>query len=181
MLKEKINVKILIFIFILVLVLGIIYFQFPIVITPDSSQYLLYTQILDGDSPLSEWSITRGPTFPILLYLFKHLFGENQIGLLIGFFAFYLILILGAALILNSLLKKYSKNRSNFIYWLLFIILIVLNPIIIGYSHSLLTETIAPGIILLTTYFAYLWKDILWKDSRKKYILYTQSVDKPHI
>lgn len=172
-LKEKINVKILIFVFILAFVLGIIYFQFPLVITPDSSQYLLYTQILDGDTSLSEWSITRGPTFPILLYLFKHLFGENSVGLLIGFFAFYLILIGSAALILNSLLKKYNKNHSNCIYWILFIFLIMLNPIIIGYSHSLLTETIAPGIILLTTYFAYLWKDVSWKTSRKKSILYT--------
>lgn len=172
-LKEKINVKILIFLFILVFILGIIYFQFPLVITPDGSQYFLYTQILDGDTPLSEWSITRGPTFPILLYLFKHLFGENQVGLLIGFFIFYLILLGSAALILNSFLKKYNKNHSNSIYWILFILLIMLNPIIIGYSHSLLTETIAPGIILLTTYFAYLWKDVSWKTSRKTSILYT--------
>lgn len=94
-------------------------------------------------------------------------------GLLIGFFIFYLILLGSAALILNSLLKKYNKNHSNFIYWILFILLIMLNPIIIGYSHSLLTETIAPGIILLTTYFAYLWKDVSWKTSRKTSILYT--------
>lgn len=170
--KKKINKKIITPIILLIL-LGILYFQFSLIVTPDGSAYYWYTNILDGDSPFSTWSITRGFSFPVLLFIFKHLFGSNPTGILIGFFILYCIMLLTSALILKNILNKYNKGRSNFIYWLLYLILIMFNPLIIGYSHTLLTEAVAPAIIMLTVYLGYKWKDIFWSENRKKVIIYT--------
>ena len=170
--KKILNKKIIIPILFLIL-FGIIYFQFSLIVTPDGSQYFWYTRILDGDLPMSMWSNTRGFSFPILLYIFKHLFGSTPLGILIGFFLIYCILIFASALILKNILNKYNKNsKFNVLYWILYLLLIVFNPLIIGYSHTLLTEAIAPAIIILTVYLAYKWKDISWNTTRKKQ-LYT--------
>ena len=171
--KKILNKKIIIPILFLIL-FGIIYFQFSLIVTPDGSQYFWYTRILDGDLPMSMWSNTRGFSFPILLYIFKHLFGSTPLGILIGFFLIYCILIFASALILKNILNKYNKNsKFNVLYWILYLLLIVFNPLIIGYSHTLLTEAIAPAIIILTVYLAYKWKDISWNTTRKKTIIYT--------
>lgn len=170
--KKKINKKIIIPLIFLIL-FGILYFQFSLIVTPDGSAYYWYTNILDGDSPFSTWSITRGFSFPVILYVFKHLFGSNPTGILIGFFLLYIVLLLTSALILKSILNKYNQGRSNVIYWFLYLILFMFNPLIIGYSHTLLTEAVAPSIIMLTVYLAYKWKDMFWNKSKKKTILYT--------
>ena len=99
--KKKINKKIIIPLIFLIL-FGILYFQFSLIVTPDGSAYYWYTNILDGDSPFSTWSITRGFSFPVILYVFKHLFGSNPTGILIGFFLLYIVLLLTSALILKS-------------------------------------------------------------------------------
>lgn len=171
--RKNVNLKLVFFILILTIFLGIIFFSSSLIVTSDGSWYYWYTGILDGELPFSQWSITRGPTFPIIIWIFKHLFGTNDFGVLIGFFIFYLMIITFAALILHKVLKEYNNKSSNLIYWFLFIVLIALNPLIIGYSHTLLTEAVAPAMILLTTYFAYLWKEVSWIKNKKKSIFYT--------
>ena len=170
--KKLINKKIIIPIIFLIL-FAILYFQFSLIVTPDGSGYYWYTNILDGDSPLSTWSITRGFSFPILLFVFKHLFGSTPTGILIGFFILYCIMLLASSLILKKILEKYNSKKSNTIYRILYLILIMFNPLIIGYSHTLLTEAVAPAIIMLTVYLAFKWKDISWKREKKKEIIYT--------
>lgn len=170
--KKKINKKIIFPIIILIL-FAILYFQFSLIVTPDGTGYYWYTSILDGNYPLSTWKITRGFSFPILLYIFKHLFGSNPTGILIGFFLLYCLLILFSYLLLKYFLKKYNNNsRSNIFYWILYLILIVFNPLIIGYSHTLLTEAVAPAFIMLTAYLSFKWRNVYWKNTKKKSIIY---------
>lgn len=174
--NKKINMKTIkkiIIPLIFLILLGVLYFQFSLIVTPDGSDYFWYTSILDGERPFSGWSITRGFSFPILLYFFKHLFGNNPTGILIGFFLFYILLLFASAMILKNILNKYNKGRSSVIYWILYILLIMFNPLIIGYSHTLLTEAIAPAMIMLTLFLSYKWKDVFWNNNKKKVIIYT--------
>lgn len=159
----------------LIVLLGLFYFKYSLIVPPDGSDYYYYVRIFDGLNPFSTWETTRGFSFPILLYLFKHLFGDNSLGILTGFFLFHLLLVGMGALILNTFLKEYNKGRNNFIYWLLFVVLIMFNPLIIGYSHTLLTEAVAPGIIMLSSYLIYKWTDVSWSNDKLKLTLYTFS------
>ena len=80
---------------------------------------------------------------------------EIYLGLLIGTFISYLILI---ALCLIILKKINFKNKTlKVISYTLFLILIVLNPILIGYMHCLLTEFAAIPLLLLFTLIANIW------------------------
>ena len=137
--KKKINKKIIIPLIFLIL-FGILYFQFSLIVTPDGSAYYWYTNILDGDSPFSTWSITRGFSFPVILYVFKHLFGSNPTGILIGFFLLYIVLLLTSALILKSILNKYNQGRSNVIYWFLYFF----------YGNSFETRSYLPAALKFT-------------------------------
>lgn len=169
--KKILNKNIIIPIIFLIL-FGVLYFQFSLIVTLDGSGYYWYTSILDGTTPFSEWSITRGFSFPILLFAFKHLFGSSPTGILIGFFLFYCLMLLFSSLILKKILNKYRADKNNLIYWALYLVLIMFNPLTIAYSHFLLTEAIAPAIIMLTVYLAFKWKDVSWKNSKKKLIIY---------
>ena len=65
--------------FILVLlVLVIIFFSSSLVLTFDSTHYLTYVNILEGNAPFSSWDIVRGPVFPIILYIIGYKFFFNS-------------------------------------------------------------------------------------------------------
>lgn len=169
MIKNKIN-KNYIYCILAFIVLGIIFFGYSLIVPPDGSMYYYYTSILDGDNPLSTWSITRGPSFPIILYIFKHLFGNNSIGILFGFYIFYFLTNLFGFKLLNSIVKNKKHEK---LFYFAYIILVVFNPLIFGYSHTLLTEAIVPFIILICTILCYKWGQFNCKIQRKKSIIYT--------
>ena len=51
----------------LFLLLAVVYFQYPITIMPDSTEYYGYLKIFYGQEPFSSWNIVRGPTFPFFI------------------------------------------------------------------------------------------------------------------
>ena len=169
---EKRNYKVLAWGLFFCILFGVIYFQFSLIVPPDGSSYYWYTSILNGTTPFSEWKVTRGPSFPILLFVATKLFGQNPTGVLIGFFILYIIFLITSFLLLRKVLKKYHKN-NNIIYYILYLIFIMFNPLTIGYSHTLLTEAVAPAIIMLTNLLAFKWKDINWKENKVLSIIYT--------
>lgn len=67
---------------------------------------------------------------------------------------------------------KDSVQSERSVYWILFVILIVFNFLLIGYSHVLLTEAVMPGIVMFTTYMAYKWNDVSIHKSKLKGALY---------
>ncbi len=150
----------------------IVYFNFSLFITPDGSGYYWYTTIFDGINPVSSWNVRRGPVFPLLLYCFKHLFGDTPTGILIGFYIFYLIMLIFAIKLIKDIFVC-QKNLNKKIYWIIFILLFMFNTLIIGYSHTLLTEAISPSITILTCYFIYKWNNLNFNTSKSKLILYT--------
>lgn len=131
---------------VLLITVFLVFFSFPPVITYDSSHYINYVHILEDPSTLNLWDPVRGPMFPFLLFLIKHIFGFSpQIFLAIQFilyiFTFHLLIKLN-----HTILKKKVIFISSFLF--------LFNPILIGYFHSVLTEIIAIPLLLLTTIFS---------------------------
>lgn len=138
---------------ILFLLLFIFFFTFPVLILYDSAHYMSFVEIFEGKQPFSSWDIVRGPVFPILIFVSNKLFGETSVGLLFMNFFFYVIMLFISKHILDFLSTKNKKVRT--VLYILFFFLVILNPIIFGYYHSLLTEGIAITIAVLSSLFAY--------------------------
>lgn len=152
--KFKINCKVIL-ILLLIVAITYIFFSFPIMVMPDSTEYYGYLKIFYGDESFSNWNIVRGPTFPLILFVITLLFSNSQIGLLIGAFVFYLLLLFFGIKILKKITCK--NNIVKTIMCILFSILIIFNPIIIGYMHGLLTEFVAIPCSVIFTFLSYTW------------------------
>lgn len=157
---------------ILLLCLIIFYFEYSVTILWDSAHYMSYVNILERIAPLNTWDVVRGPTFPIIIFLGNILFGKTSQGLLMNTFIYYLIMILFVYKILNYAFDNFNfsskKKRNLSIVILLFVII---NPIIFGFYHSLLTEFVAITLSVLSCYLAVIWYDIEIDKNKKNYII----------
>lgn len=155
--------------FISLLVLTILFFSFVPILTYDSGHYLSYVAIFEDELPASSWDIVRGPIFPLIIYFFNLLFGKTATGLLVGFFLFYLVFVI----ICYKLCAELSKNfKHKKIVQNILLAIIILNPLIFGYFHVLLTEFVAITMTILNIYLAYKWIFIK-ETSKKEAVLYS--------
>lgn len=151
--------------YIILLIIVFIFMSYNVIYTYDSLHYLDYVDILFNRLPFSSWDIVRGPSFPLTLYLFSIIFGENQNAhLLLQLFNFLLLIFLIIE-VLNISIKEY-KYKKCIVFILSF--LICFNPLIFGYYHVLLTEYISIFLTVLSIYFSYKW--IYVKENKKKII-----------
>lgn len=154
--------------------LGIIYFSYNITTTWDSSEYLGLADYIGTEQMTENWIGHRGIAFPLLLKLFKPFGIENKIFMLILMFIFYV----GMLAIIYKIYKKLEKHEffKNKIIKYSFVIYIIfssiLNPIIFGYYHTLLTEFVSITITLLLCYLSWKWIDFNWEDDKKLIIIY---------
>lgn len=156
--------------FILVLlVLVIIFFSSSLVLTFDSTHYLTYVNILEGNAPFSSWDIVRGPVFPIILYINNLIFGRSGIGMLLGMFIFYLVYCFVVYKMSEELFKN-SKHKS--ILTFLICAFSFINPIILGYYHTMLTEYVAITLTMCSLYLAWKWPNIKTTKEKILYSLY---------
>lgn len=158
-LLNKANINKTILIGILFIFLTFIYFSFVVTVSQDSTGYYKYLDILNGKLSFQNWDIIRGPMMPIFLFIIFKLFGNSVFGFLIGTYIFYLILIY----FLYKVIKIVAKNRDgiiNNIIWILFIVLVVFNPLIIGYYHAMLTEFIVTTFVAITCYVSIKWINV---------------------
>lgn len=158
---------------IVIAVLVLIYFSFLPIVTPDSSTYYEYLDILKGKLGLDSWNVTRGPAMPLILYIFASIFGDNANGFLIGTFIFYLVLLFFAYKIIKENTKIYDNKITNFIIWFLYILVIVFNPLIIGYYHTMLTEFVATTVSLISCYLSYKFIKKQYKNEKISFLIYT--------
>jgi hypothetical protein len=149
--------------------LVIFYFSFSIILTFDSAHYMLYVEIFEGNRPFSSWDIVRGPVFPVLIFLSNLLFGKMVQGLLIFTFVFYIIMLFSAYKIILGFTKEKSRERK--IAFILFFLLVILNPMIFGYFHTLLTEFLAISISVLSCYVSWKLLFLDYKNNKIKYFL----------
>lgn len=154
---------------ILLILLVIIFFSFSIILTYDSGHYLSYVSIFEDTAPASSWDIVRGPIFPLIIQISNTLFGKTSTGILICTFLFYLSFA-GICYIMCKDISKNYKHKKSIQFTTLF--LIILNPLIFGYFHVLLTEFVAITIAMLNILFAYKWIFIDYLKDKKRSILY---------
>ena len=169
--KNKKNLIILIF-FIFITML---FFSYAATITYDSSHYLWLTSLLTKEGDFSTWDIARGPVFPMFIWICNLLFGHNSNALLVGMYALYLLMLGGCYLIYKETIKSEElfNKKLKYIFIFLFLLLVVFNPMIIGYYHTLLTEFIAITLAVFGCYFAWKWIDVDFFTNKKMYIIYT--------
>lgn len=134
--------------------LTIIFFSLRLIITYDSAHYLNYVAIFEGNAPVSSWDIVRGPVFPALIFIFDVLFGKTNTGILVGTFIFYLIFSFICYKVCKEICQnlKHKKLTQNII-----LAIIILNPLIMGFFHVLLTEFVAITLTMLNILLAYKW------------------------
>ena len=157
------------------IIITMMFFTYQVVITFDSSHYLWLTSLLVRDEVFTNWDVARGPIFPLFIKICNKLFGQSSSGLLVGMFVFYLIMLGGCYLIYKDTIKN-EKNLSKsmkMLLGILFVIMIVLNPMIFGFYHTLLTEFIAMTLAVVTCYISWKWIYIDFSSNKLKYIGYT--------
>lgn len=153
-----------------IMMFGIYYFKFSPFITYDSIWYHSYISILSKTLPLSSWDITRGFGFPLILYLSESIFGKSINGINTTLFIFNLLLLYFSYKIIKKVVPKELKPYKKMIIILAYLVLVVFNPIIFGYSHVMLTESIIPFFAVLAVYLSIKISELTYKN--KLYYLY---------
>lgn len=149
----------------ILLIITIIFFSSSLIITFDSSHYLGYVDIFEGNKPFATWDVVRGPIFPLILYLFDLVFGKSSYGMLLGMFSFYLIYCL---IVYKFAVTLFKDTKHKNIYTFLLCAFSWLNPVILGYYHTMLTEFVALTITFITLIVS--WK---WWNTEKHKLLYS--------
>lgn len=166
--KNKKNIIIVLFCFI---VLTVYYFQYSVSITWDSAHYLGYVKILEKTVPFSTWDVVRGPVFPFIIYFSNFLFSKSSQGLIMCTYFYYLIMLIFSYKIIDYFFKKVNiKEKIKKWFQFILIMLLILNPIIYGYYHCLLTEFVAITLSVISCYFAVIWLDTDFFKTKKRYL-----------
>ena len=140
---------------VVLVLLTLLYISFPIIVFWDSAEYYTYINIFYGQEAFASWDILRGPSLPTILYISTLLFTRSSFGVVLGTYVFYLFTILAGIIILKKVQCMNSTNKK--ILYFLFGVLIVINPILIGYMHSLLTEFVAMPILFIASILSFNW------------------------
>lgn len=165
-------ISIIAILFILIITISI-FMKFTLLITVDGSSYYQYLKYFEGKASFGEWPTVRGFSFPFIIFLITKIFGNSIRGILIGFLLFFLGMAFFAYKILKILIKENDLEYRQIIYWVLFVFFFLFNPLIIGYSHTLLTEAVTPFFYILAAYLCLKWNEIEFKDNKKKFIIYS--------
>lgn len=158
-------------IYILLLGLIIYYFSFSMQLFWDTGHYMSYVSILEGNSPWIEWDIVRGIIFPSLIFMSNLFFGKTTQGILILSFIFYVSMLFVVKLILSKIFNKEKEKTKKILFGLIFTILLV-DPIVFGYYHTLLTEFVAMTLAIVMCYLTWQWIDIDFTKNKKEYVIY---------
>ena len=140
------NNKTFIIIFIL---MSVLFLSIPIFFMPDSIEYYRYLRIYYGIEKLANWNIVRGFTLPTILYIFTKLFGKTIFALTFCSYFFWAIFAITSYLFLKKITYNYSKLTKSIIF-IIYYLLIIINPVLFGYYHSVLTEFVAITLSLIS-------------------------------
>lgn len=156
------------------IIVTIIYCSYNITLGYDSSQYIWLAEMFTPNLDFVNWEPVRSFVFPLAIYLLNILFGKSQIGLLIGTYICYLIMIASVYFMYKNTIEKEEKSKIlKGILIFLFFILVAFNPIIFGFYHVILTEFASVTIAILMSYLAWNWIHFDFKTNKLKYVIYT--------
>jgi hypothetical protein len=141
------------FIFLLLMVITIIHFSIPLVATWDTAHYHNYLDILYGKKSWENWDVIRGPVFPAFIAGVHFLFGYSNVGMLLGTYVITVMILL----IASYFIRELSGSVSIFVGYSLLLIFLFLNPIFLGFYHTILTEFLASFLMIFSVLVSYLW------------------------
>lgn len=128
-----------------VALLAVVHFDLPPIITWDSAHYHTYLAVLEGRASWEQWDVVRGAVFPLHLLVMRSVFGRGPGGALVFTF---LHVAATCALIFLLVRRAWQAPRAR---WLAATacLLVFLNPVVMGYYHTLLTEFVAATWMML--------------------------------
>lgn len=124
-----------------------IFFSLPILFFYDSSIYIEYIDFFKGKLPWGVWGRTRGWGYPLFLWISGVLFGESSYGVTTAHFLLFLVFLY----FLGKIMRIQKEINAKVLPVVLFF-LFVINPIIAGYFHVMLTEALAAVICIYSIY-----------------------------
>lgn len=128
---------------------------YPLTFTWDSGHYFSYLKVLNGELSWTNWDPARGIIFPLYLKLTTDLMGKTSNSLLIPMLFLHIMLFLIIFYLLIKATNVVSIIKQRWLLFLVFIF-IVIDPLVLGFYHAILTESIASFIAILSCFFAYL-------------------------
>ncbi|MBI5839231.1 MAG: hypothetical protein HZB19_03940 [Chloroflexi bacterium] len=150
MIKEILRDKLFLFFCLVFIVIALSY---PLTFTFDSGHYMFLADVINNHN-WPEWDPIRGIVFPLFLSLFTNILGRNQNALLIPMtFAQVILFLFATFFVLHD--TKITKPFQRKIIIMVVFLFIMLDPLIMGYYHTVLTEFFAATIGILSCYFAY--------------------------
>jgi len=139
-------------IWVFVLFIILIDFAYPVTIAFDSAHYLWLADLIK----LGEWALwdtIRYLGFPLKIFLSLSTFGYRQEALLIPMILAHVLLFAFSCQIALIILKPREKNFRILIIFIIFLF-IGLDPTVVGYFHTLLTEYLAATIAAISSFAA---------------------------
>lgn len=133
-------------------VLALIDFLYPIIVTWDSGHYLWLADMF-RTGELANWDPIRNAAYPFSLFLTGSFFGQNQNAYLIPMIVAHCVFYLLCCEILYRVIKLEGVRRL----WVSFAVFLViaLDPTVVGYYHTLLTEYVASLVAVLSCLMAF--------------------------
>lgn len=122
--------------------------------TFDSAHYLRLASIIGGELSWKYWDPIRGIIFPLLLRISTFSLGENINAYITFFSLLHCILFFCLSLVLQIKLNITNNKELFFVRSLIFIFILI-DPIIFGYYHVVLTEGVAATLLILSVLIAY--------------------------
>lgn len=146
-------------VFLVLAVLSIlVHFSLPLVITFDTGHYFQYLRILNGLDSFDSWDRIRQPGYPLFLYFVSNLLGTNQHSFLL---IHLLLLLLVVGFTVNFIWKNYTSASARLFGTFFIVVFIILDPLVVGYFHVLLTEAFAATISATSCFLALIWTPML--------------------
>lgn len=148
-----------------------LFFQTHVAFLLDSEFYYKNATVILGFIDKTQYFAIRGFGYPLYLSLFIKIFGNNFLAITISAYVVYILIILLALYIINLFIKNCSLVNKIVIF-ILFLLIMVFNTLIIGYSSLILTENISILIMEIAFILLYKWINMDLIKHKIKSIIY---------
>ncbi len=169
---KKIESQYLVICLIIFLAFISFWFVFPIY-SFDSRWYISYLDHFRGVKPMNEWYAVRGFTFPVILWG-AYLVQPNSFGIEMVFCCVYIIWAVYVFKIFALVKRECYEEKVSCSENVIIGLVIIFNPVVWGYAHVVLTETI--GIFFSTIYIFYAFRFFIkrrkGRDKKKDYVIF---------
>ena len=136
---------------VLLVLLFLVQFSLPLVATFDTAHYHTYLPVFDGSKTLADWDPARPPGYPLYLWVVRHVLGASQQAFVLvqgGLLALVVWLVLA---------RIWPKAAGQALGVALLLVLVLLDPLVVGWFHVLLTECLAAVLLVVSCFAAVAW------------------------